>query len=142
MDAPSTTSTKDTGTTSNTSSIQLCVEADKLAAMVGNGPYAMGIDEAGRGPVLGPMVYGAFWAPLAERDLKVRKKQHICTFLFVCHNVVMQGSGYDDSKKLSEDQRDKLFAKAKKSQHGWKVIVLHASELSNKMVRVCVPLIV
>jgi ribonuclease H2 subunit A len=50
----------------------------------------MGIDEAGRGPVLGPMVYGCCYWPVKYREL--------CAKL-----------GFADSKELSEIERDSLF---------------------------------
>ena len=53
-------------------------------------PVMVGIDEAGRGPVLGPMVYGtAFW-PIAWK-------------------ATLDGEGYDDSKVLKESLRQSLF---------------------------------
>ena len=48
----------------------------------------MGIDEAGRGPVLGPMTYAAAFAPLSD-DLKGKK--------------------FNDSKQLTEQTRSALF---------------------------------
>jgi ribonuclease H2 subunit A len=55
-------------------------------------PYATGIDEAGRGPVLGPMVYGAAFWSLAD-------------------DAAIKAMGFDDSKALSEKQREALFAR-------------------------------
>lgn len=64
----------------------------------------MGIDEAGRGPVLGPMVYGcSFWPVKVGQEM--RKKY-----------------GFADSKQLTEKQREMLFQKIKDMEYselGW-----------------------
>ncbi|KAH7827935.1 Ribonuclease H2 subunit A [Monocercomonoides exilis] len=51
-----------------------------------------GIDEAGRGPVLGPMVYAVGWAPMSKK-------------------TELSKMGFKDSKVLTEAQRDSLFEK-------------------------------
>eukprot|EP01112_Ceratiomyxa_fruticulosa_P007066 TRINITY_DN1821_c0_g1_i1.p1 TRINITY_DN1821_c0_g1~~TRINITY_DN1821_c0_g1_i1.p1 ORF type:complete len:374 (-),score=80.21 TRINITY_DN1821_c0_g1_i1:71-1027(-) len=88
--------------------------------IVPNIPYIMGIDEAGRGPVLGPLVYGCSYCPAEDSDSLKRM-------------------GFADSKTLSESQRNKLFDKicnATAHRIGWEVIVLSPEELSQKMLRI------
>lgn len=55
-----------------------------------NAPCCMGIDEAGRGPVLGPMVYGACFAPLG-RDTELKKLGFAGVFLVL--GVLGKGRG-------------------------------------------------
>lgn len=78
----------------------------------------MGVDEAGRGPVLGPMVYGISYAPLREKQLLV-------------------DLGCADSKSLTEDQRDSIFDKICKSREkmGWAVEVISPCVIANSMYR-------
>jgi ribonuclease H2 subunit A len=58
----------------------------------------LGIDEAGRGPVLGPMVYACcYWS---EKNEDLIKK----TFKFA------------DSKTLKESKREEIFEKMKKNK--------------------------
>lgn len=76
----------------------------------------LGIDEAGRGPVLGPMVYGICYCPLSKKqDLEELKVA--------------------DSKTLSENEREKLFAKvdAAKDFIGWALQVLSPNYISTSM---------
>jgi ribonuclease H len=76
----------------------------------------IGIDEAGRGSVLGPMIYGAaFWNRNQAETIP---------------------KGFNDSKQLSEDTRTKLFAKILDTESiGFAIRVLHASEISRNMLR-------
>jgi ribonuclease H2 subunit A len=54
-------------------------------------PCALGVDEAGRGPVLGPMVYGVFYLPLPLSDPLLRQTHR-----------------FDDSKALTPAVREAL----------------------------------
>ncbi|KAF0700726.1 Aste57867_8780 [Aphanomyces stellatus] len=75
----------------------------------------LGIDEAGRGPILGPMVYGAaYWR--------------------VKDNETMSAQGFDDSKALSHESRERLFAKIKATADmGYVTRSIPASEISHNM---------
>ncbi|KAF4980926.1 hypothetical protein FZEAL_3171 [Fusarium zealandicum] len=55
-------------------------------------PCCLGVDEAGRGPVLGPMVYGVFFLPLSLSDFLLRETHH-----------------FDDSKVLTPVVRSNLM---------------------------------
>ncbi|XP_047156867.1 ribonuclease H2 subunit A [Vigna umbellata] len=80
-------------------------------------PCAMGIDEAGRGPVLGPMVYGCLYC--AQSYLKT-----LATLSFA------------DSKTLKEEKREELFETLKTNDSiGWAVDVIDPRELSAKMLK-------
>lgn len=58
-------------------------------------PCCLGVDEAGRGPVLGPMVYGVFYLPLDLSDPLLRAAAH----------------RFDDSKVLTPAVRSALMEK-------------------------------
>jgi len=81
-------------------------------------PCVLGVDEAGRGPVLGPMVYGICYCPIKkDQDLK--------------------DLGVDDSKTLTEEQREKLLDKVLENNDylGWAVNILAPSYISTSMYR-------
>ena len=79
--------------------------------------YVLGVDEAGRGPVLGPMVYAAAFWPKREQDRLAR-------------------AGFDDSKKLSEADRERLFQELRRDPAvGYAVCSISARELSRQMLR-------
>lgn len=81
-------------------------------------PCVLGIDEAGRGPVLGPMVYGIAYCPVTKsQDLK--------------------DLGVDDSKKLTDQQREGLLQKVldNDSYLGWAVHLLSPTFISRSMLR-------
>ena len=79
--------------------------------------YMMGIDEAGRGPTLGPMVYGsAFCAVEDEQKLRAM--------------------GFNDSKQLTEAKRLSLWKEVQTCGFlGWRIRVLEAKEISAGMLR-------
>ncbi|KAK0704656.1 ribonuclease HII [Lasiosphaeris hirsuta] len=87
-------------------------------------PCALGVDEAGRGPVLGPMVYGVFYLPLPLSDPLLRGTHH-----------------FDDSKVLTPAVRSSLmetlctpstdlFASC-----GWAISALSARDIGAGMLR-------
>lgn len=96
-------------------------------------PCALGIDEAGRGPVLGPMVYGAFYLPIQLSDPLLRTAHH-----------------FDDSKVLTPAFRSELMERLctasdststtpdPQSLHdncGWAVSLLSARTISAGMLQ-------
>ncbi|KAJ5775946.1 uncharacterized protein N7511_000957 [Penicillium nucicola] len=87
-------------------------------------PCVLGVDEAGRGPVLGPMVYGAFYLPLELH-----------------HSLLTEEHSFDDSKVLTPAVRanlmqllntpgDSLFESC-----GYAIKVLSARDISSGMMR-------
>ncbi|KAL9402855.1 hypothetical protein Peur_006704 [Populus x canadensis] len=80
-------------------------------------PCIMGIDEAGRGPVLGPMVYG-------------------CLYCARSYEKTLSTLNFADSKTLKEEKREELFEKLKANELiGWAVDVIDPRELSAKMLK-------
>lgn len=77
----------------------------------------MGIDEAGRGPTLGPMVYGS-------------------AFCRVQDEARLKAMGFADSKTLTEAKRESLWSELRSVGFiGWRIRVLHAQEISSGMLR-------
>lgn len=87
-------------------------------------PCVLGIDEAGRGPVLGPMVYSAFYLPC---DLH--------------HSLLARDNSFADSKTLTTGVRSNLMRLLCTPGHelfescGWAVKVLSARDISSGMMR-------
>lgn len=87
-------------------------------------PCALGVDEAGRGPVLGPMVYGLFYLPIPLSDPLLRNTHH-----------------FDDSKVLSAAVRSDLMEKLCTpetdlyTQCGWAVDVMSARDIGANMMK-------
>lgn len=77
--------------------------------------YVAGIDEAGRGPVLGPMVYALAWAKYSDMD-KIKNLK------------------VADSKTLTPEARSILFNDMLNNKIiGWTTRILDPNEISNKM---------
>ncbi|KAG9241098.1 putative ribonuclease H2 subunit A [Calycina marina] len=87
-------------------------------------PCALGVDEAGRGPVLGPMVYGLFYLPLPLSDPLLRTTHQ-----------------FDDSKVLTPTVRSNLMEKLCTpatdlyTQCGWAVDVMSARDIGANMMK-------
>ncbi|XP_051558662.1 ribonuclease H2 subunit A-like [Myxocyprinus asiaticus] len=78
----------------------------------------LGIDEAGRGPVLGPMVYGICFCPVSRKE-------------------ALKNLKVADSKTLTEAERENLFRKLDeaKSFVGWALQMLSPNTISTSMLQ-------
>ena len=77
----------------------------------------IGVDEAGRGPVLGSLVYcAAFWPASMNEEISAL--------------------GFDDSKQLKDGEREKLFKGIKSHDSiGWVIAELTAEVVSQQMLK-------
>ncbi len=94
--------------------------AEELAQQEG---YELGIDEAGRGPVMGPLVYGAAW-------WKINKRTEIQTE----YKFTGKRAGDLDSKKVAEKKREAQFEAIQKDPRiQYKVLPIHPETISEEM---------
>ncbi|KAI6025711.1 ribonuclease H-like domain-containing protein [Pisolithus orientalis] len=82
------------------------------------GPYILGVDEAGRGPVLGPLVYGVAYCPLAWKP-------------------ELDKLGFADSKTLTPSKRTELLGVLNSDPEnlGWSVRVISPQAISSGMLK-------
>eukprot|EP00833_Pecoramyces_ruminatium_P006635 jgi/Orpsp1_1/1180667/evm.model.c7180000074257.1 len=78
----------------------------------------IGIDEAGRGPVFGPMVYATCYCPISKID-------------------TLNSLGFADSKTLTEHSRNVLFDVINKNSDifGWMATACSPQDISKHMLR-------
>ncbi|CEP62127.1 ribonuclease H2 catalytic subunit RNH201 LALA0_S04e08460g [Lachancea lanzarotensis] len=84
-------------------------------------PVILGVDEAGRGPVIGPMVYGISYCTREYQD-EILKKRY----------------AFDDSKKLTDPVRRDLFHRmytGEIDQVGYATTCITACDISSGMLR-------
>jgi ribonuclease H2 subunit A len=95
------------------------------------GPYILGVDEAGRGPVLGPLVYGVAYCPVAYREqldnLGFAGTLVLARTVPSIHFVLL----VIDSKTLTSDTRASLLntLSGDVANLGWSVRVLRLVSL-------------
>ncbi|XP_041979726.1 ribonuclease H2 subunit A [Aricia agestis] len=97
------------------------INASPVPSVCSSEPCMLGVDEAGRGPVLGPMVYGIAYCPLDKKEL-------------------LQSLGCADSKALTEEKRDEILLNIftqddAKENLGWAAEVISPNYISNSMYR-------
>nr|CAD7606784.1 unnamed protein product [Timema genevievae] len=81
-------------------------------------PCILGVDEAGRGPVLGPMVYGICYCPISKVEL-------------------LKDLGCADSKTLTEEKRKDIFNKICQETEslGWIIEAIAPNSICNSMLK-------
>lgn len=93
-----------------------------LSVLKGDSPVILGVDEAGRGPVLGPMVYGISYCTSQYQD-----------------EVLIPHYDFDDSKKLTDAVRRDLFHKMYETRDiedvGYATTVITPTDISSGMLR-------
>ncbi|GIL76078.1 hypothetical protein Vretimale_5702 [Volvox reticuliferus] len=95
-----------------------CVAGTRIVSQLRNeqwirSPCILGVDEAGRGPVLGPMIYASAFCPQSS-DISDR--------------------GYADSKTLTHEAREKLFRAINTDMGvGWVAHIMSAQHISHYM---------
>lgn len=100
------------------------VKSPTAGSAVETTPCVLGVDEAGRGPVLGPMVYSGFYLPT---DLH--------------HSLLAQDHSFDDSKALTPGVRANLMRMLNTPGHalfescGYAIKALSARDISSGMMR-------
>ncbi|KAK3314828.1 ribonuclease HII [Apodospora peruviana] len=110
--------------TTNTSSPYVGAPSESSEHNTTGTPCVLGVDEAGRGPVLGPMVYGIFYLPIPLSDHLLRSTHH-----------------FDDSKVLTPAFRSSLMetlctpSSDLYSSCGWAISALSARDISSGMLR-------
>lgn len=95
-----------------------CIFASDIPESCKNSPCCLGIDEAGRGPVLGPMVYGICYCPISFMEQ-------------------LKELGFADSKTLKKEARDNLLAVIEQNSEniGWAIKIICPTQISNDMLR-------
>ncbi|KAJ2807303.1 hypothetical protein H4R21_000538 [Coemansia helicoidea] len=82
--------------------------------------FVLGVDEAGRGPVLGPMVYAT-------------------CFCRESYYEQLSSVGFADSKQLTQEQRERLFARLQgadiRAHAGWSIRCIAPQDISQCMLR-------
>ncbi|XP_033126426.1 ribonuclease H2 subunit A-like isoform X2 [Anneissia japonica] len=98
--------------------ISNCIIQSDVPSVCKEEPCCLGIDEAGRGPVLGPMVYGICYCPVSEKEK-------------------LKDMGFADSKTLSEEKREGLFTSIEEAGDllGFEVEVISPTFISNNMLK-------
>ncbi|THV07439.1 ribonuclease H2 subunit A [Dendrothele bispora CBS 962.96] len=82
------------------------------------GPYILGVDEAGRGPVLGPLVYGVAYCPASYKEQ-------------------LEKLGFADSKTLTHEIRSSLLQtlQSDPTNLAWSVRVICPQDISSGMLK-------